>query len=126
MTAIYALRCAEGQVVNREGTEIEPHEDRALLVDGIEQPEQVAGDLRDVVGGDIRRGVSLPHAAHVRRDGAEARLRDDRDLVPPTEPEMREAVAQDHRHAGALLHVVHADAVDPRVAVNPLCHRALW
>jgi hypothetical protein len=108
-----------GEVVGGEHAEVEAAEDRLLGAEVVEQPEEVPGDRAHVVLPVVSRRGCASHPAHVRSDHTEPRLGDGPDLVPPTEPQVREPVQQHDQRPAALLHVVHVEPVDPGEPVGP-------
>jgi hypothetical protein len=59
---------------HHQATPVVAHEDGALDADRVQQAYQVAGQVVDVVGGDIRRPVAAAIAALVWGEHAEAGL----------------------------------------------------
>src|SRR6266700_1059213 len=74
----------------------------------VEQPDHVADDVELRIGFDRRGSIAAAVAAHVGREGAEAGLRQCRQLTPPRIPGLRPAVAEQDR--GPLAHVRHMQA----------------
>jgi hypothetical protein len=72
----------------------------------------VAGEVGDRVVVDLRRLVRPAVAAQVRDDHLEPRLGQDRHLVPPQAPAVREAVEQHERTAFPGDLVLDAYAID--------------
>lgn len=118
-----ALGMAIGEVVDRQHSEIEPGEDRAVFAEMVEQPGEVADNVFAVVLAEIGRGRGAAHAAHIGRDDAPPRRSERADLPMPAEPGVREAVTQHQQSPFALLDVVHRQAVDGRVTVRPSRHQ---
>ncbi len=80
--------------------------------------------MLNIVGRHLGRRLGLTHATHIRCYHPITRRRQRADLPMPTEPKVRKAVAQHHRHSHPLLHVVHVDTVDCGVMVLPV-HRLI-
>ena len=86
----------------------------------VEQAQQITGDVLHIVGARVRGGLGLAHTPQIRSNHPETGLRQLGNLPVPTEPEMGEAVAQHHRRALPLLHVMGLDAIDYGVVMSPL------
>ena len=71
-------------------------QDRSLLAQRIDDTDEVAGQVIDVIVFDIRRFIRLTLAAHVRRYDVITRIGEHRYLMPPGIPGFRPAVGQEH------------------------------
>ena len=94
---------------DHEGAPVVPDEDRALLVERVEQADHVGAQRRHVVGLDLRGRRRAAVAAHVGHDHAVAGLGERRDLMAPGERQLGEAVAEDDGGAAAGLVDVQLD-----------------
>src|SRR5262249_19327356 len=72
---------------------------------------------------DLSRRIRLAVAAHVGRDGSEARFRERGELMAPRGPGFRKAVAEDDEWSLAGLGHVHANAVRLDGAVRDGSHQ---
>jgi hypothetical protein len=82
----------------------------------VEQADEIAGQMLDVIGFDRLRPVGRAIAALIRRNHPNAGLRQRLDLVPPRKRDLRPAVAENNRrHVGLRTGfiVAHANAVGP-------------
>jgi hypothetical protein len=89
-------------------------EDRFVDSEVIHQPDQVAGEMLDVVGLDRLWPIGGAVTALVRRDHADAGRAERLDLMAPRERDLGPAMAQDHRRLVGFwpgLVIAHADAV---------------
>ncbi|MGY2934351.1 hypothetical protein ACVWZ6_003953 [Bradyrhizobium sp. GM6.1] len=89
-------------------------EDRLIDLKMVEQADQIAGQVLDVVVLDRLWPVGRAVAALVRRDHADAGLAQRLDLVAPGKCEFGPAMAQHHRRLvcnRARLVIAHADSV---------------
>ncbi|MGY4373908.1 hypothetical protein ACVWZ3_001547 [Bradyrhizobium sp. i1.3.6] len=97
-----------------EAAPVVTDEDGLVDLEMIEEPNEVVGQMFDVVGLDRLGPVGRAIAALVRRDHPDAGLAQRLDLVTPGEGEFRPTVAQHHRRLvadRARLVVAHADSV---------------
>src|SRR5208283_347142 len=99
-----------------------PHDHDRLGAERVDQSDQIAGELKDVVSLDRRGTVGLPVAAHIRRDRVEPGVGQRADLMPPRVPRLGKAVAQQHAWTRAHLRIVEANAVDVGEAMRDLGH----
>ena len=74
----------------------------------------------NVVRREFGGRLSLTHAAHIGGNHPVTGVGQCANLSMPAEPQVRKAMAQNHRHALALLHIVHIDAVDGGIVVLPV------
>jgi len=88
----------------------------------VKERDDVADDVEDGVGGGVGRRGGVAVAAEVGGQRAEPTGVERGHLVAPREPELREAVEEEHRRPilGATLGNVDGDAVDVRVPVPHL------
>jgi hypothetical protein len=101
-------------------------EHRALDGERVEQPDQIARQVVDVVGGDVSRSVAAAVAALVWHEDAEAGGHEGRHLEAPGVRELRKAVTEDDGGTAALVAHREADAVRRDEAVRESRHgRAL-
>jgi hypothetical protein len=82
-----------------------------LFAEGVHEPNDIAGQLKDVVLLDGFRPVGLAVPTLVRRYRALARLGQRRQLVAPRVPRLWKAVAENDQRPGPLLGDIHLDAV---------------
>ena len=99
-----------------------PDEDRSLLADGIEETEEVVGQMHDVVVLDGRWAVGCAVAALVGGDDAKSLVGQGSELVTPRVPELGEAVAEHHQWPLAQFGDVHGDAIGGDRAMSDLVH----
>ena len=90
-----ARGCSSGIVHTTRPPQSWPDEDGLLDAERVEQADQIAGQVMDVVGLDLRRPVAVAVAALVGRDGAEAGRGERRHLMAPRVGQLGEAVAED-------------------------------
>ena len=97
-----------------EAAPVVADEDRLVDLEMVEQADQIAGEVLDVVGLDRLGPVGRAIAALIGRDHADAGLAQRLDLVAPGKRDLRPAVAEhDRRRVGfrAGFVVAHANAV---------------
>ena len=97
------VRMEHGHRPGHEAAPVVPGEDGALEAQGIEQRDQIAGEVLEIVGLHGRGRVAAAVAALVGRDHPEAGGGQGRDLAAPRVGELGEAVAQHHRRAASAL-----------------------
>ena len=105
---------AQGHLPDHETAPIVADENCLVDMQVIEQADQVAGQMLEVVGLDRSGAIGRAVAALIRRDHADAGRRKRLDLMPPRERDLRPAMAQHQRRRVSLwprLVVAHADAV---------------
>ena len=119
-----ATRCGASSAICQTTSPPQSWPTMAALLDAerVEQPGEVADEVMDAVLLDGGGRVGVAVAALVRRDGAEARIGQGAQLMAPRIPQLRKAVAQEHRKAAARLDDVHADAVGVDVLVGEVGH----
>jgi hypothetical protein len=124
---------------HHRGAPVVADEYRFLGADVVEQADQVAGQDRDVVVGDVNRAGGVSVAALIGRQHVIAGSSERRDLVPPGIGKLGKAVRQHHergarltRFEGVQLHAVGFDgpfgdglAVRHRFTKAHACPRSL-
>ncbi|CAM2152745.1 hypothetical protein PT2222_290061 [Paraburkholderia tropica] len=87
----------------------------------VDEPDEIAGQMEDVVGGGVERRLGVAVSALIGGDDAITRRRQRLDLMPPRVPGLGPAVAEQHERTFAVLDVMHADAVGIRVTMLEVC-----
>lgn len=87
----------------------------------VEERDDIADDVEDGVGCRVSRGAGVAQAAEVGGQGAEAARGH---LVTPRQPELREAVQEEHRRAGGGTLLGHVEGQAVHVGV-PVPHTAV-
>jgi len=77
----------------------------------VDQPDQIARQLEDVVGLDLFGSISLPVTAHVGCDRTESCVAERSKLMTPRIPGLRKSMAENDQRSRATFHVMHANAV---------------
>ena len=109
-----AIEVAQRHLPDDEAAPVVADEDRLVDLEMIEQADEIASQMLDVVVLDRLGPVGRAIAALVRRDHANAGLAQRLDLVTPGERELRPAMAQHHRRRVGLrtgLVIAHANPV---------------
>ena len=96
---------------------------RRLDAEAVDQPDDIADEVQDVVRLDRGGRVGLPVAALVGRDDAKACRRERGNLMPPRVPRLGPSVAQHDQRTRALLDVMHPDAIGVDEFVLKFRHR---
>ena len=91
----------------------------------IKKANKVADDMMSSIGGGRRRHVRVAKAAEVRGYGSEAIGGEEEELMAPWVPELREAMKEEHRRAGADGSNVHIDAIGGNYFVLYVLHFSL-
>lgn len=101
-------------------SQVVPHHHHLGEGEVIEEGDEVSDDVEDGVGGGVVGDGGVAVAAEVGGEGAEAAGGEGGHLVAPRQPELREAMDEEHRRAvgGALLGDVEGDAVHVSVPVT--------
>ena len=96
-----AIDMSQRHLPHDEAAPVMTDENRLVDLEMIEQPDQIAGQVLDIVGFDALRPVSGSIAALVRCDEANPGLAQRLDLMPPGKCDFRPAVAKnDGRRVG--------------------------
>ena len=93
--SIETIRVQQHRVPRNNRAPVVTNQDRRLLSHGVDQSDDVSGQMMDVVVFDRARLVRFSIAAHVGGDDVIAGSRERRDLVTPGIPGLREAVDED-------------------------------
>ena len=112
----------QAEVPGNEGAPIVAHEEDPIQTKCVQEGYEVADDVEDGVTGGGGRRVGVAVAAEVGGDGTVAAGGSREHLVAPRVPELREAVEEEHRRAGARLRNVHVYAVDEDCPMLYLLH----
>jgi hypothetical protein len=80
-----------------------PDEHGTAVPVGVEQADEITGQLVDAVGRRVGRARRAAAAAHVRRENAKSGAGQGRLHVPPRVRELGEAVHEHHGRAGTLV-----------------------
>jgi hypothetical protein len=94
------------------------------LAERVDQPHDIAGQVKDAVCVDRRGTIGLAVAALVGCHDAEARLGERGNLMAPRVPRFRKPMAQNDQRPLAGLDVVHPDAVGLDEVMAWCAHRA--
>ena len=99
-------------------------DDHALFdLQRVEHPDDVLHQFAHLVSLYRLRTIGLAVAALVGRDRAKAGVGERAELMAPRVPELRKAVAENHRKALARLDHMHPDAVGVDEFVDQFAHR---
>ena len=110
----YAIDVSHRHLPDDEPAPVVTDENRLVDPEMIEQPDEVAGQMLEVVSLDRLGAVGRAVAALVRRDHPDARFAQRLDLITPGEGEFRPAMAQHQRRLVRLrtrIVVAHANPV---------------
>src|SRR6266852_5068442 len=89
-------------------------ENRLVDPEVVEQPDEIAGQVLDIIGFDGFGPVGRPIAALIRRDHPNSGIAQRLDLVAPRKRDLRPAVAENNRRRvgfRACFVIAHADAI---------------
>jgi hypothetical protein len=100
------------------------HDRRRIDSQTVDQTDDITNQVQDVVGLDRLGFVGLAKAALIGRDDAETRRRKRGYLMAVRVLGFGPSMAQHHQPPGALLYIMHPDAVGGHEFVLQLGHRA--
>lgn len=82
-----------------------------ILAKGVDERDEVSNDVKNSIGRDRRRDISIAETTEIRGDGAIPTSGKGYDLVSPSVPELREAMDEKHHLPLPLLRDVHRDPI---------------
>jgi hypothetical protein len=109
-----------GEAIGDLGAPVVAHDERRLLADGVEQPDDIGDEVEHAVRLDTRWRIGPPAPSEVGGHHVVAGVGQAGQLVPPRVPQLRHPVDEQHQRPVACLGDVHRDAVGFDLAV---CNR---